>query len=374
MRPRAAFWTTRLTVQHIRNGLTVFALVYVIIRGLSSSSSPLAIAQGPPPPLSPQDTAFVAQCRSYYEASALRRNRCDDPPAQLCQNICLGLAANLTYYASLWPTTLLPACDATCAVHQGSICNNGVSYLQLCEAAARARAQAAAPDQVHVMVQDDRASPSFFSLLVLIFVAASDILVSLAEYKAKYLVAPQDEAALYDASQLDVTAALISQALKAAEQPEHLLTVAKTSFEIRCLLFDNSCDQALQLIVLFQVVSFLWHYRSRATRFLPANLRFDKDDPTSPTSAGETEGQFEETPPPARTSSGSQEFSKAQSMAAFTQGSALGSRTGSHETQVQPPEPAAAVAPVAASPVTSPVAQTAAAPSPFGKLTRLMGK
>ncbi|KAF0689934.1 Aste57867_18649 [Aphanomyces stellatus] len=361
-----------LTVKLLRNGLTIFAILYVVIHSLSSSpASLLVLGDAPPPPLSAQDTAFVNQCRVYFETSALRRNRCDDPPSQLCQNICTALTANLPYFAALWPLTLLPACDATCAAHQSSICTSAISYFQLCDATARARLMLASPDQVHVTVQDDRTSgPAFVSLLVLIFVATSDILVSLSEYKAKYLTNSDNE---YDASQLDASAALVAAALHAANEPEHLLTVAKTCFELRCLLFDNSCDQALEIIVLFQVASFLWTLaRGRAAHLLPT---FDKGSPTSP-STQETEGQFQETPP-TRSSSGSTsgELSKTQSMAAFTQSAPppattarpttahLGSREG------QPP---------AATPVSPPPLHTATpatpAPSAFGKLSRLMQK
>ncbi|RHY65507.1 hypothetical protein DYB37_004856 [Aphanomyces astaci] len=248
-----------VTVKAIRNALTVFAIVYVVIRGLASSpssSNSFVLGAFNPPLLSPQDQAFVVQCRTFYEQSALRRSHCDDPPASLCQNVCSSLASNLTYYSTqLWPSSLLAACDATCATHQSQLCNGGITYMELCDATARSRLQAAVVDNVHVTIQDDRSGPSFFALLVLIFVAASDILVSVAEYKDKYLKAPpaDEEAALYDASQLDSSAALLTQALRAAEQPEHLVTVAKTCFEVRCLLFDNSCDQALQIIVVFQL-------------------------------------------------------------------------------------------------------------------------
>ncbi|RLO02411.1 hypothetical protein DYB28_014313 [Aphanomyces astaci] len=377
-----------VTVKAIRNALTVFAIVYVVIRGLASSpssSNSFVLGAINPPLLSPQDQAFVVQCRTFYEQSALRRSHCDDPPASLCQNVCSSLSSNLTYYSTqLWPSSLLAACDATCATHQSQLCNGGITYMELCDATARSRLQAAVEDNVHVTIQDDRSGPSFFALLVLIFVAASDILVSVAEYKDKYLKAPpaDEEAELYEASQLDSSAALLTQALRAAEQPEHLVTVAKTCFEVRCLLFDNSCDQALQIIVVFQLVSFLWNARGRTVQWLPSIIRMS----TSPGQHGqtvsttsslppETEGEFQQAPLPRTASSTSQGFSKAQSLAAFTQNDAAAAaksttRTGSREGGQQP---ATSVAVAATAPS---VAMTTNQPPPsaFGKLTRLMGK
>ncbi|RHY33116.1 hypothetical protein DYB32_001968 [Aphanomyces invadans] len=376
----ATGWRPIVTVKAIRNGLTVFAIVYLIIRGLVARPASNSFVLGgadPAPPLSPQDQAFVARCRTFYEQSAMRRTHCDDPPAALCQNVCSSLASNLTYYATLWPSSLLAACDATCAAYQGQICNGAISYVDLCDATARTRMQASVVDNVHVTVHDDRTGPSFLALLVLIFVAASDILVSVAEYKAKYLISPTDDAALYDASQLDASAALFTQALHAAEQPEHLVTVAKTCFEIRCLLFDNSCDEALQVIVVFQLASLLWNIRRRSTHLLPSvrlDFKSQQPVPTASPPPDDEEGEFQH----ARTASASKkstEFSKAQSMAAFTQQDvAKSSRINSRE-MVQPvgvPEAVAPVGPLpssATTPTPPPAAQKA-----FGKLTRLIGK
>ncbi|KAH9094924.1 hypothetical protein LEN26_018018 [Aphanomyces euteiches] len=209
MRPRAAFSTTRWTVQHICNGLTVLALVYVIIRSQSSNSSSLTVAQGPPPPLSPQDTIFVDRCRSYYENRVVPLI-CPGDPVYHCDVICLDLFNSLRYYASLWPTTFLPACDATCPLNLSSICNGGVSFPQVCEDMVRALTQSTPPNQLHVMVQDDQSSQSFFSLLLLSIVAASNLFVFLEEYKAKDPVASHDDTALYKASQCDVTTSHIS--------------------------------------------------------------------------------------------------------------------------------------------------------------------
>ncbi|KAG9399193.1 hypothetical protein AC1031_012154 [Aphanomyces cochlioides] len=206
MRPRAAFWTTRWTVQHIHNGLTVFALVDVIIRSLSSTSSPLTVAQGQPPHLSPQDKTFVAKCHSIYENYVLP-SVCPSDPSVLCPSICNVLGERLNYYADLWPTTLPSACDAACNVGQSSICDSSATFLQFCEDIARARAQVSSP---LVVAQDDQSCQSFFSHLVLFVVAASNILVFFTEYKAKDLVASHDDAALYEASRSDVTTSLIS--------------------------------------------------------------------------------------------------------------------------------------------------------------------
>ncbi|CAK4080864.1 unnamed protein product, partial [Aphanomyces euteiches] len=60
------------------------------------------------------------------------------------------------------------------------------------------------------MVQDDQSSQSYFSLLLLSIIAASNVLVFLTEYKTKDHVASHDDAALYEASQSDVTTSLIS--------------------------------------------------------------------------------------------------------------------------------------------------------------------
>ncbi|CAK4226358.1 unnamed protein product, partial [Aphanomyces euteiches] len=51
---------------------------------------------------------------------------------------------------------------------------------------------------------------SYFSLLLLSIIAASNVLVFLTEYKTKDHVASHDDAALYEASQSDVTTSLIS--------------------------------------------------------------------------------------------------------------------------------------------------------------------
>ncbi|KAH9094925.1 hypothetical protein LEN26_018019 [Aphanomyces euteiches] len=204
MRPRVAFWTTRWTVQHIRNGLTVFALIYVIIRGLSTPSSPFTVAQGAPPPLSPQDTAFAVACSSIY---GLSRNPqiCYFDHVFKCQMLCQRLVHSLGYYVTNWPSTLAPACDAACNVRQSSICDSGASFLQFCEDVARARAQAASP---LVVAQDDQSCQSFFSF-VLLFIA-SNVLVFVTESKAKDPVASHDDADLYEASRSDVTTSLIS--------------------------------------------------------------------------------------------------------------------------------------------------------------------
>ncbi|CAK4681052.1 unnamed protein product [Aphanomyces euteiches] len=208
MRLRALFWTMRLKVQHIRNGLTVFALVYVIIRGLSSTSSPLTVAQGPPPPLSPQDTAFVAQCHNFFGSHA-HFQICPHNQIRPCQSICGEFVQYNTYYASMWPAALLRACDAACSAHQSSACDSA-TYLKFCEDIAHALTQSTPPNQLHVMVQDDQSSQSYFSLLLLSIIAASNVLVFLTEYKTKDHVASHDDADLYEASQSDVTTSLIS--------------------------------------------------------------------------------------------------------------------------------------------------------------------
>ncbi|EQC33707.1 hypothetical protein SDRG_08811 [Saprolegnia diclina VS20] len=79
--------------------------------------------------------------------------------------------------------------------------------------------------------------------------STTDILAAIAAYKAANFTSSDTT---YEPDSLDATASLVRKVLRVAELPEHVLIVAKTAFEIRSLLFDNSCDQALGVILVLQ--------------------------------------------------------------------------------------------------------------------------
>jgi hypothetical protein len=346
----------RISIKLIRNGFSALAILYVVIQyaWTNSTSSTTATAvntnniisnDGSPRMMSQQDMVFVSRCKISCEKQQIRRSRCDDDPLVLCQNICQSLQSDLSYYTMLWGTPqLLDACDASCSNLAVDFCQRQLPYQSFCsdiawQRSARAMisvaqaSKASSNGNTSVTISMPSTGPSFLSLLLLIFVAASDILVSIAEYKAKYLKAADynsadgDVSQLYDANSLDSTAALLKKLLQAAESPQHLFVVAKTAFEVRSLLFDNSCVQALELILVFQVATALWESRCQTPLLLVPLPAHGQTSPVQEDDCGSDDAEEVILPTSSssssinnkRASSSDQIQSKSQSMNAFTQ-------------------------------------------------------
>ncbi|KDO28139.1 hypothetical protein SPRG_20300 [Saprolegnia parasitica CBS 223.65] len=280
------------SVRTIRNAATFAAVVYLLVQ--LTLSPPHGSNDTVNLNLTPQDATFVQQCTRYCDHHQVRRARCDDDPMLLCENLCVDLQANMSYHSSMWgSSTLLAACDAACTASSPQFCQGQVSHIALCEAAAIARAQHDKQDlgDVYVALQ---ASPSIVSVLLLIVISTTDILVAIAAYKASLF---ETSDATFEPDSLDATASLVRKALRAAESPEHVLIVSKTAFEVRSLLFDNSCDQALGVILALQFLSCVIHVCAKKSLVQFPTITIDFGQPAHDQKFAGTADQKNQGPP-----------------------------------------------------------------------------